>query len=49
MAGSEKPSDGGKHIKKKISGHTAFKGDLVGRDLEEEKENSRKEIKKKRR
>lgn len=33
-------------MEKKISGKD-FKGELVGRDLEQEKENSRKEIKKK--
>lgn len=48
MVRSEKPTDGSNHVKK-ISENITFKGELVGRDLEQEKENSRKEIKKKKR
>lgn len=48
MVTSEKPTDGGIHIKTN-SGHTIFR-ELVGKDLEQEKTtDSRKEVKKKRR
>lgn len=47
MVRSEKPTGEGNHVKK-ISGHATFKGEMVGQDLEQKKEDirSRKEIEK---